>query len=44
MRGDPVKSWMWSYEDVDSGIVKNLKPEDAFEVFEKLSREIDQFN
>ena len=44
MRGDPVKSWMWSYEDVDNGIVKKLKPEDAFEVFEKLSREIDQFN
>ena len=43
MRGDPVKSWMWSYEDVDNGIVKKLKPEDAFEVFEKLSREIDQF-
>ena len=44
MRGDPVKSWMWSYEDVDKGIVKKLKPEDAFAVFEKLSREIDQFN
>ena len=44
MRGDPVKSWMWSYEDVDNGIVKKLKPEDAFAVFEKLSREIDQFN
>ena len=44
MRGDPVKSWMWSYEDVDNGIVKKLKPEDAFAVFKKLSREIDQFN
>ena len=44
MRGDPIKSWMWSYEDVDNGIVKKLKPEDAFAVFEKLSREIDQFN
>ena len=44
MRGDPVKSWMWSYEDVSNGIVKKLKPEDAFAVFEKLSREIDQFN
>ena len=44
MRGDPVKSWMWSHEDVDNGIVKKLNPEDAFEVFEKLSREIDQFN
>ena len=44
MRGDPVKSWMWSYEDVDNGIVKKLKPEDAFAVFEKLSQEIDQFN
>ena len=44
MRGDPVKSWMWSYEDVDNGIVKKLKPEEAFKVFKKLSREIDQFN
>ena len=44
MRGDPVKSWMWSYEDVDNGIVKKLKPEQALKVFEKLSREIDQFN
>ena len=44
MRGDPVKSWMWSYEDVDNGIVKKLNPEEAFIVFEKLSREIDQFN
>ena len=43
MRGDPVKSWMWSYEDVESGIVKKIKPADAFAVFEKLSREIDQF-
>ncbi len=43
MRGDPVKSWMWSYEDVEKGIVKKLKPADAFAVFEKLSREIDQF-
>ena len=44
MRGDPVKSWMWSYEDVGNGIVNKLKPQDAFAVFEKLSREIDQFN
>ena len=44
MRGDPVKSWMWSYEDVGNGIVNKLKPEDVFAVFEKLSREIDQFN
>ena len=44
MRGDPVKSWMWSYEDVDNGIVKKLKPAEVFAVFERLSREIDQFN
>ena len=44
MRGDPVKTWMWSYEDVENGIVNKLTPEDSLAVFEKLSREVDQFN
>ena len=44
MRGDPVKSWMWSYQEVSDGVMKRLNPEDVFSIFQKLSREIDQFN
>jgi hypothetical protein len=44
MRGDPVKTWMWSYDEIESGIMKKLTPDDAFSLFERLSREIDQFS
>ena len=44
MRGDPVKTWMWSYEDVENGIVNKLTPEDALAIFARLSREVDQFS
>lgn len=43
MRDDEVKTWMWSQEEVKSGIVWNMNPEMAFSVFERLSREVDQF-
>ena len=44
MRGDPLITSMWNNKDVMEGTVKKLKSADAFKIFEKVSREIDQFN
>ena len=44
MRGDPVETWMWSYEEVKGGLLKNLSAEEASAAFEKLSKNVDQFN
>lgn len=44
MREDPVKSWMWTRIEVKAGILTRVKPKEAFEVFERLSREVDQFD
>ena len=44
MRGDPAKTWMWSYEDVKNGLIKRFSPKQAFSTFNLVSREIDQFN
>ncbi len=44
MRGDPLETWMWSHEDVQNGVIKKLNPEEAFSTFNKLSRDVDQFN
>tara|TARA_B100000073_G_scaffold264432_1_gene224100 strand:+ start:476 stop:901 length:426 start_codon:yes stop_codon:yes gene_type:complete len=44
MRDDPVKTWMWSFDDVKKGLVKKLSPEEALFVFKRLSREVDQFS
>ena len=44
MREDPVKSWMWTRTEVKTGILTRIKPKEAFEVFERLSREVDQFD
>ena len=44
MRGDPVETWMWSYEEVKGGLMKNLSEEEAIATFEKLARDVDQFN
>ena len=44
MRGDPARTWMWSHEDVKNGILKKLSSDDSFKVFDRISREIDQFN
>jgi len=43
MRDDPVKTWMWSFDEVKNGLVRKLSPEEALFVFKRLSREIDQF-
>ena len=44
MREDPVKTWMWTRKDVKDGILKQIKPSEAFNTFERLSREVDQFS
>jgi len=44
MRGDPVRTWMWSHQDIKNGILTKLSPNDSFKVFDRISREIDQFN
>ena len=44
MKDDPVKTWMWSREDVSKGIVKSLSKAEVEEVFVKLSEEATIFN
>ena len=44
MKDDPVKTWMWSREDVSKGIVKALSKAEVEEVFVKLSKEASIFN
>ncbi len=44
MRGDPLMTSMWTYKDIKDGKVKKLNSNEALKLFEKFSREIDQFN
>ncbi len=44
MKDDPVKTWMWSREEVSNGIVKSLSEAEIEEVFVKLSKEATIFN
>ena len=44
MKDDPVKTWMWSREEVSNGIVKSLSEKKVEEVFLKLSKEATIFN
>ena len=44
MKDDPVKTWMWSREEVSNGIVKSLSEKEVEEVFLKLSKEATIFN
>ena len=44
MREDPVKTWMWTRTEVKNGILTRIEPKEAFEAFERLSREVDQFD
>ncbi len=39
MKDDPVKTWMWSKEEVANGIVRKLTQKEIIKVFEKLSKE-----
>ncbi len=43
MREDSVRTWMWTREEVRSGVLARIKPNEAFDVFEQLSRGVDQF-
>ena len=44
MKDDPVKTWMWSREQVSNGIVKSLSEAEVEEVFLKLFEEATIFN
>ena len=44
MREDPVHTWMWTREEIKNGLLTRIKPDEAFETFERLSREVDQFS
>ena len=44
MRGDPLLTSMWTNEDVKKGVAQKLSFDEAFKLFEKFAREIDQFN
>ena len=44
MKDDPIKTWMWSREDVSKGIVKGLSKAEVEEVFVKLYQEATIFN
>ena len=44
MREDPVHTWMWTKEEVKSGLLTRINAMEALETFERLSREVDQFN
>ena len=43
MKDDPIKSWIWTREELDHGILENVAQSDALEIFVKFSKEIDQF-
>ena len=42
MREDSVQTWMWTREEVKKGVLARIKPNEAFETFERLSRGVDQ--
>jgi hypothetical protein len=43
MKDDPIKSWMWTKEEIDSGILEKVTETEAMDVFIKHARETDQF-
>ena len=40
MRDDPVRSWMWSREEVDKGALDTIDAEEAFSIFARHSKEL----
>ena len=40
MRDDPVKSWMWSREEIDAGALDEISASDAFNIFQRHSKEL----
>jgi hypothetical protein len=43
MRPQDLEHMHWSKEDIKNGLVDKLQPDQAFEVFVELSRDLDQF-
>ena len=43
MKDDPVRSWMWTREEIDSGILEKVTETEAMNIFINHSREADQF-
>ena len=43
MREDALHSGIWPRDEVRTGLLKDIKPSEAFDTFERLSREVDQF-
>ena len=43
MRDDPVKSWMWTRDEIRHGALENLVPDDAQNLFKRHAKEVDQF-
>ena len=41
MRGEPVKDWIWTEEEVSNGALERLSGDDAMDIFIKHSKEID---
>jgi hypothetical protein len=40
MRDDPVRSWMWSREEVVKGALDTIDAEEAFSIFARHSKEL----
>jgi hypothetical protein len=40
MRDDPVRSWMWSREEVDKGALDTIDAEEAHSIFVRHSKEL----
>ena len=43
MREDALHNGMWPREEVRMGLLARIEPNEAFDTFERLSREVDQF-
>lgn len=40
MRDDPVRSWMWSREEVDKGALDTIDANEAYSIFARHSKEL----
>jgi hypothetical protein len=40
MRHDPMKSWMWSQEEVAAGAWRRASPEEALDIFRRVAAEL----
>ena len=43
MREDTVRSWMWTREEVKNDLLKNIKPNEALNIFKRLSRGVKEY-